>query len=134
PSTLEPLMPLVQERLRSLNEAADMLRFFFEEPAEYRAEQLTPKGRDRQQTEAALRRVANALQSLTDWDGEAIEHTLRPLAEEIGWSSRDLFMTLRVAVTGRTVTPPLIESMARLGKDAVVRRIERAAASIRPGS
>ena len=43
-------------------------------------------------------------------------------------------MTLRVAVTGRTVTPPLIESMARLGKDAVVRRIERAAASIRPGS
>lgn len=130
PSTLEPLIPLVQERLRTLNEASDMLRFFFEEPAEYQPQQLIPKGRDRPQTDAALRRVRDALQSLTAWDGESIENTLRPLAEEIGWSSRDLFMTLRVAVTGRTVTPPLIESMARLGKDAVVRRIGRAADSV----
>lgn len=133
-STLEPLMPLVQERLRTLNEASDMLRFFFEEPAEYRPEQLIAKGRDRQQTEAVLRRVRDALRSLSDWDGAAIENTLRPLAEEVGWSSRDLFMALRVAVTGRTVTPPLIESMARLGRDAVLRRIERAAASLREPS
>lgn len=108
-----------------------MLRFFFEEPGGYRPEQLIPKSRDRQQTETALMRAGDALKSLRDWDGEAIENTLRPLAEQIGWSSRDLFMTLRVAVTGRTVTPPLIESMARLGKDAVLRRIERATASLR---
>lgn len=130
-SALEPLMPLVQERLRTLNEAPDMLRFFFQDPDGYRPEQLVPKGRDRQQAVAALTTVRDALRALNEWEPEPIENTLRPLAEQLGWSSRDLFMTLRVAITGRTVTPPLIESMARLGKDAVVRRIERAANSLR---
>src|SRR6266550_5261158 len=51
---LKPLMPLVQERLRTLNEAPDMLRFFFEEPAGYPPEQLVPKGRDAAATTAAL--------------------------------------------------------------------------------
>jgi glutamyl-tRNA synthetase len=64
---------------------------------------------------------------VSNWDPEGIESTLRPLAEELGWSSRDLFMLLRVAITGRTVTPPLIESMARLPKGGVIARIERAA-------
>jgi glutamyl-tRNA synthetase len=55
---------------------------------------------------------------------------LRGLAERIGWSSRDLFMALRVAITGRTVTPPLIESIGRLGKDAVVVRLQHAAQAL----
>ena len=133
-SDLEPLMPLVQERLRSLNDAPEMLRFFFEEPDHYRPEQLVPKGRDPTQVAAALTSVGQSLRAVTDWKGEAIENTIRPLGEQLGWSSRDLFMTLRVAITGRTVTPPLIESMARLGREAVVRRIDRAANSLRSSS
>ena len=127
---LKPLMPLVQERLRTLNEAPDMLRFFFEEPTEYRPEQLVPKGKDPAAVATALSRAASALSALSDWNAEAIETALRGLAEDLGWSSRDLFMTLRVAVTGRTVTPPLIESMARLGKEPVLSRLTRAAAAL----
>ena len=125
-----PLMPLVQERLRTLNEAPDMLRFFFEEPAPLRAEQLTPKGKDPTAVATALNRTVSTLRELTDWTAEVIEPALRGLAEHLGWSSRDLFMALRVAITGRTVTPPLIESMARLGKDRVLARLERAAAAL----
>ncbi|HYY45722.1 MAG TPA: glutamate--tRNA ligase [Candidatus Angelobacter sp.] len=127
---LKPLMPLVQERLRTLNEAPDMLRFFFEEPAPLRAEQLTPKGKDPTAVATALNRTVSTLRELTDWTAEVIEPALRGLAEHLGWSSRDLFMALRVAITGRTVTPPLIESMARLGKDRVLARLERAAAAL----
>jgi len=123
---LKPLIPLVQERLRSLNEAPDMLRFFFEEPDTYRPEQLIPKGRDAAATATALSDAATTVRSLTDWTPESIETALRGLAERLGWSSRDLFMALRVAITGRTVTPPLIESIARLGKETVVARLERA--------
>jgi glutamyl-tRNA synthetase len=123
---LEPLMPLVQERLRTLKEAPDMLRFFFEAPRDLRPEQLVPKGRDAAATAAALKATADRLDQLPKWDADTLEQQLRALAEEIGWSSRDLFMTLRVAITGRTVTPPLIESMARLGKDAVVSRLRHA--------
>jgi glutamyl-tRNA synthetase len=123
---LEPLMPLVQERLRTLNEAPDMLRFFFEEPDSYRPEQLVPKGRDAAATATALTQAAATLMALTRWTPESIEPALRGLAERLGWSSKDLFMALRVAITGRTVTPPLIESISRLGKDTVLARLERA--------
>jgi glutamyl-tRNA synthetase len=127
---LKPLIPLVQERLRSLNEAPDMLRFFFEEPDSYRPEQLVPKGRDAAATASALTDAATSLRALTDWTQESIEPALRELAERLGWSSRDLFMALRVAVTGRTVTPPLIESISRLHKDTVLARLERAARTL----
>ena len=123
---LTPLIPLVQARLRSLNEAPDMLRFFFEDPDTYRPEQLIPKGRDATATATALRDAATTLRALNDWTTESIEPALRGLAERLGWSSRDLFMALRVGITGRTVTPPLIESIARLGKGTVVARLERA--------
>ena len=129
--SLKPLMPLVQERLRTLNEAADMLRFFFEEPDSYRAEQLVPKGRDAAATAHALTEAATTVRALTSWTPESIEPALRELAERLGWSSRDLFMALRVAITGRTVTPPLIESISRLGKDTVLTRLKRAGRTLR---
>src|SRR6267143_286057 len=129
--SLKPLMPLVQERLRTLNEAPDMLRFFFEDPGSYRSEQLVPKGRDAAATAQALAEAATTLRALTSWTPESIETTLRGLAERLGWSSKDLFMALRVAITGRTVTPPLIESISRLGKDTVVARLERAGQTLR---
>jgi glutamyl-tRNA synthetase len=129
--SLKPLMPLVQERLRTLNEAQEMLRFFFEEPNSYRPEQLVPKGSDPTATAQALAEATTTLRALTSWTPESIEPALRGLAERLGWSSRDLFMALRVAVTGRTVTPPLIESISRLGKDTVLKRLERAGRTLR---
>lgn len=128
---LKPLMPLVQERLRTLNEAPDMLRFFFEEPDGYRREQLVPKGHDAAATAHALGEAARTLGALTSWTPESIEPALRGLAEQLAWSSRDLFMALRVAITGRTVTPPLIESVSRLGNDTVLKRLERAGRTLR---
>jgi glutamyl-tRNA synthetase len=128
--TLRPLMPLVQERLRTLNEAPEMLRFFFEEPDGYRPEQLIPKGRDPAAAAGVIKQARSRLEALADWQPETIESTLRSLAEGQGWSSRDLFMTLRVAITGRTVTPPLIESISRLGRDRVLARLDRAATAL----
>ena len=127
---LTPLIPLVQERLRTLNDAPEMLRFFFEEPDSYRPEQLIPKGGDAAATATALTSAAATLRGLSDWTAESIEAALRALADQIAWSSRDLFMALRVAVTGRTVTPPLIESISRLEKATVVARLERAARAL----
>ncbi|TMC31678.1 MAG: glutamate--tRNA ligase [Chloroflexi bacterium] len=124
---LKPLVPLVQERLRTLNEGPDMLRFFFEEPVLSKPEQLIPKGRDAAAASSALRMAVSTLSALPDWTPEAIDPALRGLAEKLGWPSRDLFMTLRVAITGRTVTPPLIESMSRLEKERSLTRLESAA-------
>ena len=131
---LIPLIPLIQERLRTLSEAQEMLQFFFEEPASYTGKPLVPKGRDAAQTVDALARVRSAISPLTEWTVEVLEPVLRSTAEQIGWPAKDLFMTLRVAITGRTVTPPLIESMGRLGKARVLERLTRAAAAVGPTS
>lgn len=131
---LLPLIPLVQERLRTLNEASDMLQFFFKDPDGYAPAQLVPKGRDASQTREALSQVSAALEPLSQWSVEALEPALRSIAERLDWPARDLFMALRVAITGRTVTPPLIESMNHLGKARVLDRLARAARAISTGA
>lgn len=127
---LLPLIPLIQERLRTLNEASDMLQFFFKDPEGYVTKQLVPKGRDAEQTREALSQVSATLTPLSQWSVDALEPALRSTAERLDWPARDLFMALRVAITGRTVTPPLIESMSHLGKARVLDRLARAARAI----
>src|SRR5438552_1047504 len=77
PQALAPLVPLVRERLRTLNEAPDMLRFFFEEPDSYRPEQLTPKGRDATAAAAALKTAAATLNESPEWTPQSAEPALR---------------------------------------------------------
>jgi glutamyl-tRNA synthetase len=127
---LRPLVPLVRERLRTLNEAPGMLEFFFTAPASYQPGQLVPKGKDVPATVRALEASERLLASRDRWTHEELEAALRRLAEESGWSASNLFMTLRVAVTGRTVTPPLIESMLHLSTRDLLDRLERARQSL----
>ena len=71
--------------------------------------------------------MAKALQALLEeridplleWDAAAIEAALRAFAEAAGWEAKDVFMTVRVAPTGRAATPPLFETLAVLGKEIV---------------
>ncbi len=61
---------------------------------------------------------------------EGLEATLRGVAEANGWKAGDLFMAIRVALTGRTATPPLFESMVALGRDRTLERLDRAARAL----
>lgn len=133
PRQLEPLVPLVQERLRTLAEGPPMLQFMFTAPNGYDPRTLVPKGRDARGTAAALAEGARFLRGLSEWSAGALHAGLRELTARIGWTTKDFFMALRVAVTGRTVTPPLIESMTHLGKEEVVRRLDRAGAALTAG-
>jgi glutamyl-tRNA synthetase len=56
---------------------------------------------------------------------------MRGYCEATGWKTSDLFMPVRVAVTGKAATPPLFETMAVLGKEICRRRLRRAAATLR---
>lgn len=132
--SIRPLVPLVQERLRTLAEAPDLLRFFFTPPLTYDARQLVPKGRDASGTIAVLRRATDMLESRAEWTHEDLDGALRALAADLEWKPGDLFMALRVAVTGRAVTPPLIESMLHLPRADVIGRLERARAILEGGT
>ena len=121
PAVVRQAAPLVQERSRTLNEAADMLRFLFEdmEPNEKAGKLVAGQ-------EEYLAAVADRLEGLEDWSVDSIHAALESLAEERGLSKTKAFQPIRAAVTFSNVSPPLFESLALLGPERSLARIRSA--------
>jgi glutamyl-tRNA synthetase len=124
---LELAMPLVAERINKLTEAAPMLGFLFVDEAAFErdaddVEKLL--GDDgRQVVQAAY----DALDGLHPWSTAAIQDALQSaLVDGLGLKPRNAFGPVRVAVTGRRVSPPLFESMELLGRDRSMARLQSA--------
>jgi glutamyl-tRNA synthetase len=74
---------------------------------------------------AAARDVVAETGAVT-FEADELEPPLRSLAEARGWKAGDLFMAIRVAVTGRTATPPLFDTLVALGRERTLERLDRA--------
>ena len=123
------VVPLIQERIKLLAEAVKMADFFFlEGEMEYEVEDLLGKKLADAPTRAAaaLQAVLARVEGLPRWEHEALEGAIRPLAEELALKTGDLFGLIRVAITGKTATPPLFETMAVLGRERTLERLESA--------
>ncbi len=124
PPTLRAAMPLVKERMKTLAESVDLLRFLFTDdvtPNE-KAQALLDKA-----PEGYLKAAADALDGVELWDAERIAVTLDTAAQVAGLNRTKGWQPVRAAVTGSNVSPPLPESLALLGKDATLVRIRGAA-------
>jgi len=120
------LVPLIQPRIEKLEDFAAATSYFFEGDLAYDATTLAsmvPKGKTGADAAKALEAILEVIDSLPVIEPKALEETLRQLAEKMSMKAKDLFMPLRVAVTGRSATPPLFESMAVLGKERCRRRL-----------
>ncbi len=100
-------------------------------PLQYDPALLVQKKMDAAQTAAALQAVYAQLVALETWSEGQLEEALRALAEELGLKAGQLFGAIRVAVTGRTVAPPLFETLAALGREYTLARIAAAAQALR---
>jgi glutamyl-tRNA synthetase len=123
---LQQIVPLIQERIRTLEEAVEISGFFFQEIVKPDPSHLIGMNMTLVESTDAARRAHQTILSLPSMDAEILESSLRALAEEMGLKAGQLFGILRVAVTGQRVSPPLIESMIVIGKQKVLDRIERA--------
>ena len=120
------VLKLEQERMKTLGEAAQMTPFFFSDDLRYPVDLLIGKGMDREKTANALRQTLAFLEGLDTWEAHAMETPMRELAETLGLKPGQLFMPARVAVSGRTVSPPLFETMEVLGRERTLARIRQA--------
>jgi glutamyl-tRNA synthetase len=125
--TLLSAAPLVSERMTVLGEAVDMLGFLFVGEDRFRldaddaARVLTEDGI------AVLKAARGALEPLAEWTTPSVEAALRDaLVEQMGLKPRHAFGPVRVAVTGRRISPPLFESMELLGRERSLRRLAAA--------
>ena len=120
------ILPLVHERAKTLTEVAELAQFFFVEELDYAPSLLIEKSMSLESTTEALKTAQPRLEQLKVFDAESLEALLRPLAVELGLKTGQLFGALRTAVTGRTATPPLFQTMAVLGKERCLKRIQAA--------
>ena len=124
------IVPLIQERINTLEEAAIYADFFFIDTPEYEASILAGKKMTGETALAALKAAEERLSSLDSFNHDLLEDTLRHLAGDLGLKTGQLFGLLRVATTGRNATPPLFETMAVLGKERCLKRIMVAVAKL----
>ena len=123
-------IPLVHDRMANLAEAGPMLGFLFSDKVDYdEADVAKLLDDDGKAVVAAARGV---LADLPQWTTEAIDEALRAkLVDELGLKPRNAFGPVRVAVTGRRISPPLFESLELLGREASVARMTDAASGVR---
>ena len=131
---LRAIAPLAQERMVVLSEAVGLLRFLFVDEVE-----IEPAAAEKQlagdDAVEVLDAATAALDELTDWSTAAVEEALKSaLVEGLGRKPRQAFGPVRVAISGRTVSPPLYESIEQLGKERTVRRLKAARAAVSPSS
>jgi glutamyl-tRNA synthetase len=120
---------LVQERIQTLAQGVDLLRFLFVDDADFAIDEAAAAKQLGADGQAVLAAATPALEALADWTHEPIEQALRAaLVDGLGIKPRNAYGPLRVAVTGRTVSPPLFESMELLGRDRSLARLRAAVA------
>jgi glutamyl-tRNA synthetase len=117
------IMPLIQERMRSLDESVDLSAFFFSEWKKPELEELIGSEITRESAIQVLKESIAVLLAEELTSHETIEHRLRDVAVQLELKAGQFFGVLRIAVTGQKVSPPLIESMQILGPDEVLHRL-----------
>jgi glutamyl-tRNA synthetase len=123
------IVPLVQERVKLLPEARDMMAFYYlPHGVDPDLDLLLGKGfkDDRSRAQLLCSEALVTAEGIDSWTAQALTDTYGALAERLEASRRDFFGLIRVAVTGRSVAPPLFETMEILGKERCVLRLREA--------
>jgi glutamyl-tRNA synthetase len=121
--------PLVQERIQRLTDVVPMLGFLLVDDRHF---SVDPEAAARSLTEnerPTLEAAVIALQKVSTWDASSLEEALRDaLLDDLGLKPKSAFGPVRVAVTGRRISPPLFESLELLGRERTLDRLRRALA------
>lgn len=120
------IVPLIRERLTTLDDCLSFGSFFFKEDVSPAPADLIAKGLDAKQSAQIAQRAYEILVAQPDISHERCEPPLRAYVEESGLNANQVFGILRVATTGQKVSPPLFESMEIIGREKCLARIKSA--------
>ncbi len=120
------IIPLIRERLVTLDDCLLFAAWFFKETVKPNPADLVAKNLSAAQSADVARKSLEILSGLSEITPATAEPPLRALVEQLGLSPNQVFGILRAAVTGQTVSPPLFESMEIVGKEKVLERVKNA--------
>lgn len=124
--TLRTLVPLVQERLKTLRDVIELTDFVFSPIAPPSVDQLIGPKMTAEQSLQAIQEVQKLLAGSLSFTAQAMEGPMRELAERLGLKPGQLFGIVRNAITGKSVTPPLFGTMEAIGRAETLKRLETA--------
>jgi glutamyl-tRNA synthetase len=124
---LSKAIPLIQTRMNRLTEAPGLLRFLFESEDAFAIEEAAAGKALGEGSRAVLLAVLEGLEPVATWTTAEIEPVVWGVGEKLGLNKRKTAAPVRVAITGRLISPPLFESMELLGKQRCLDRLRRAA-------
>ncbi|MEA2608066.1 MAG: nondiscriminating glutamyl-tRNA synthetase [Chloroflexota bacterium] len=132
---LRAILPVVRERLPTLGSIGDLAGFLWVRSVAVDTAVLVPKRWDPATTRDGLTAARSTIAAVGEvaFEADELEPPLRALAEARGWKAGDLFMAIRVAVTGRTATPPLFDTIVALGRERTLERLDRATEALASG-
>ncbi len=125
------VVALEQDRMKTLKELPELARFFFEAEVAAPLDLLANTGVPDQKAVEAFEVSLDVISGMEPFDHDSLETRFRALATELSLKTKDLFGLLRIAITGGTSAPPLFDTMALLGKDQCIRRIQKALVLLR---
>jgi len=132
--SLEPFffmaLRTVQERMKKLSEAPELLSFYFKEP-DYPKELLIPKKGTAEEAVFALEVAIDCLAEIEDFAAPVLERELRLVAQEKGIPPGNLLWPVRAALTGKEASPGAFEVLEVLGKDESLLRLEKALSKLK---
>jgi glutamyl-tRNA synthetase len=120
---------IVQEKAQTLAEVWPLIRFLFEPPVE---DEKAWRKVMKDEALPALEASREALVAAGDFSAAAVEAALAPLPERLGTKPGRVYQPIRVAISGGTVSPGIFESLAALGREESLHRIDAAIGRLKP--
>lgn len=112
-------VPLVKERIKKLSDYLPLTEFLFKAPVSYEV--------DLKQKSDLFDKISKQLETVTEWKAMTIGEAMMTVCKETQTKTGEFFMNVRVAITGKKISPPLNDSMEILGKGECIKRLKAAA-------
>lgn len=132
PDYLKRIIPLVQQRTDQLSDLGNLCGHFFQGLLNLTPEQLVVKQLEPAEVQRALNWTLAELDQSREWNADAIEAVLGHVADLLGVKRRVLLAPIFIAITGKSVSTPLYETMAIIGRDLCRARIQQAMEALGP--
>ncbi|MCF6192169.1 MAG: glutamate--tRNA ligase, partial [Candidatus Hydrothermae bacterium] len=130
---LRRMIPLLKERVRTLEQFIEYGIYFFRDPETYDPKGVRKHFQPPEEVIPRLEALKSRWEALPEWTEEALEHSLRELAEELQVKAGKLIHPVRLSLTGFTVGPSLFALVEALGRERTLRRLETAIQRLKEG-
>ena len=123
-SLIKQTIPLIKDRLIKLSDYPDLVDFFVREP-KVDKKLLIKKSQGEKLLKEQFEKSIMELEKNRVWEAKRLEKLFRDLAEKNNWHTGKYFMATRIALTGKTATPPLFETIEVLGREKTFKRLKK---------